>query len=70
MTLTYSEEQRIKNIEQTTQSLSNLLSGAASKNMLNRLLTLCNEEVRRLSDKATELETKIDELVVLARKLQ
>jgi hypothetical protein len=70
MSLTYDEEQRIKNIEQTAQKLSNLMTGAASKNMLNRLLTLCNEENRRLSQKLTEAEAKLDTLITLARKLQ
>lgn len=70
MSLTYDEEQRIQNIEQTAQKLSNLMTGAASKNMLNRLLTLCNEENRRLSQKLTEVEAKLDTLITLARKLQ
>lgn len=70
MSLTYGEEQRIQNIEKTTQKLLDLLDGASSKNMLNRLLTLCNEENRRLSTKITDLETKLTTLIALARKLQ
>lgn len=70
MSLTYEEELRIRNIEKTAQKLLNLLTGAASKNMLNRLLTLCNEELRRLESKNTELQTKLDTLIGLARKLQ
>jgi len=70
MSLTYDEEQRIQNIEKTAQKLSNLIDGAASKNMLNRLLTLCNEENRRLSDKLTAVETELNTLISLVRKLQ
>lgn len=70
MTLTFSEEQRLTNAEETAQQLSHLIEGAGSKNQLNRLLVLCNEEVRKLNARVTTLETQVQELLVLARKLQ
>jgi hypothetical protein len=70
MTLTAAEETRLENAEDTTQQLKHLIDGAGSKNQLNRLLVLCNEEIRKLNARVATLETEVSELLVLARKLQ
>jgi hypothetical protein len=70
MSLTYQEELRLSNIEDQVENLTNLLAGAASKNMLNRLLTLANRENNKIEDLITALTTQVAELKVLAQKLQ
>ena len=70
MSLTYNEEQRILELEEAVQSLSRLVEGAASKNMLNRMLSLSNNQIKELSVETTALETKVDQLILLAEKLQ
>ena len=70
MSLTYQEELRLSNIEDQVENLANLLAGAASKNMLNRLLTLANKENSKIEDLITTLTTQVAELKVLAQKLQ
>lgn len=70
MALTSAEEKRIQNIEELLDQLKTLISNAASKRNLNRLLTLCNEELRRVNERQNELITKTEELIELARKLQ
>jgi hypothetical protein len=70
MALTPAEEKRIQNIEELLDQLKTLISNAASKRNLNRLLTLCNEELRRVNERQNELITKTEELIELARKLQ
>jgi polyhydroxyalkanoate synthesis regulator phasin len=70
MTLTFAEEERLTNAEEITQQLKHLIDGAGSKNQLNRLLVLCNEEVRKLTARVATLETQVQELLALARKLQ
>jgi cell division protein FtsB len=70
MALTPSEKARMKKAEETLVSLQNLIEGAASTNQLNRLLVLANEEIRRLTERVETLETKVNELLDLAKKLQ
>jgi hypothetical protein len=70
MTLTRTEELRLENAEETAQQLKHLISGAGSKNQLNRLLVLCNEEIRKLNARVASLEEEVSELLALARKLQ
>lgn len=70
MTLSRYEELRIQNIEEQIIVLQKQLRGAASKNQLNRLLVLANEEVRKLTVLNTSLQTKVDELIELTEKLQ
>jgi hypothetical protein len=70
MSLTYQEELRLSDIEDQVENLTNLLAGAASKNMLNRLLTLANRENNKIEDLITALTTQVAELKVLAQKLQ
>lgn len=69
MSLTNYEETRIINIETALQDLQTLASGAASEEMLNRLLTLANQEIKQLSNKIDDLEDKIDVLINLARRI-
>lgn len=70
MALTLTEEKRLKRLELTADQIKQWTKGAASENMLNRLLILCNEEISKMDIKITELEEKVDELIALARKLQ
>jgi hypothetical protein len=70
MSLTYQEELKLSNIEDQVENLANLLAGAASKNMLNRLLTLANKENSKIEDLITTLTTQVAELKALAQKLQ
>ena len=70
MALTYREELRLKNAEETTQQLKTLIDGAGSKNQLKQLLALCNEQLRRVELRLDVLETNTQTLLTLARKLQ
>ena len=70
MVLTPSEEIRIQEIEQTIRNITKLATGAGSKNQLNRLLVLAQEQVADLKNVVEPLEVKMEELLVLARKLQ
>ena len=70
MTLSLYEEKRIKNIEEKLISIQNQMAGAASEEMLNRLLVLCKEKIRVLTEQTTDLQTKVDKLIALAQKLQ
>ena len=70
MSLTNSEETRLQELETIATQLSHLVQGTGSKNMLNRLLTLCQEQVRDLNNKLDELETDMQEILTLVRKLQ
>ena len=54
MSLTAAEEMRIQEIETLLNQLKTLVTGAASKNMLNRLLVLCNEQVRRITERQAD----------------
>jgi hypothetical protein len=70
MTLTPAEKKRLQNAEATIIDLEELIKGAGSKNQLNRLLILANEEIRRLNERVDELQTEVNELLDLAKKLQ
>lgn len=70
MSLTTSEEKRLSEAESTVNQLAKLVQGAGSKNQLNRLLVLCQQEVGELKSMVDELEDKVDELIDLTRKLQ
>lgn len=70
MTLTYSEEQRLRNAERTVQSLKDLINEAGSKNQLNRIEILAQEEIKRLTAKVDVLESQAATLLSLLRKLQ
>ena len=70
MALTNSEEQRVSEIEDKVTKLGHLVQGASSKNMLNRLLTLCQEQIRDLKDKQTSIESRQTEILEKVNKLQ
>jgi len=70
MTLTLSEETRLRNAERTVQDLKDLIEQAGSKNQLNRLLVLAQEKTKRLTSKVEGLETQSTTLLSLLRKLQ
>jgi hypothetical protein len=70
MALTPSEKARVLKVEETLVDLQELIKGAGSKNQLNRLLVLANEEIRRLNERVEALEAKITELLELAKKVQ
>ena len=70
MTLSHTEEQRLQKLEQVAEQCVQWLEHAASMNMLNRLLVLCNEEIAKTNTNVTRLEAKQDEIITLLRKLQ
>lgn len=70
MALTRSEAERLKNAEETIQELKTLIDGAASRNMLNKLKMLSNEQLRRVELRLTQIETDLETLIALAQKLQ
>lgn len=70
MALTYTEKLRLKNAEETTQELKTLIDGAGSKNQLKQLLTLCQEQLRRVEARLDTVETDLDTALALARRLQ
>jgi archaellum component FlaC len=70
MTLSASERARLVAAEETIADLAQLVKGAGSKNQLNRLLILAQEQCRQLSSIVETLETQVQELLELARKLQ
>jgi len=70
MALTYEEKLRLKNAEETTQGLKDLVDGAGSKNQLKQLLTLCQEQLRRVEARLDTIETDLEAALTLARRLQ
>lgn len=70
MALTKAQEKRLSNLEVMFAQLNHLIQGAGSKNQLNRLLVLAQEDIRKLDEKVTEVEESMDELLELVRKLQ
>ena len=70
MALTTAEEKRLTEAEYAINQLAQLVKGAGSTNKLNRLLILCQDELRKLNNRLDDIEDKAEELIVLARKLQ
>lgn len=70
MAFTAVDEYRIQQLEEATAKLTRLVKGAGSTNQLNRLHVLAIDEYEKLDRDMTELEEKIDELLVNTRKLQ
>ena len=70
MAFTAADEYRIQQLEEATAKLTRLVKGAGSTNQLNRLHALAIEEYEKLDRDMTELEEKVDELLVNTRKLQ
>lgn len=70
MSLTTEELNRIEALETELIEIRRLMNGAASKNMLNRLLTLANQQVSSALEEVTTLETKVDQMIALLQKLQ
>lgn len=70
MSLTAAEQARLEALETAVKSLTILLSGAGSKNQLNRLYVLGQNTNEELEAKISTLETKMDEILILLQKLQ
>ena len=70
MALTYDEQLRLKNAEETIQQLKTLIDGAGSKNQLKQITVKVNEQLRRMNVRLAEAEAEVQELLVLARNLQ
>jgi len=70
MALTYDEQVRLKNAEETIQQLKTLISGAGSKNQLKQITVTVKEQLRRLEVRLDTAETEIQTLLTLARNLQ
>lgn len=70
MALTYSEEVRLTDLEVKINQLNTLITKAASSVMLERLLTLANEESRKTREEIDVLTIEVQTLISLAEKLQ
>lgn len=70
MSLTAAEEKRIAELETKTVQIGHLVQGTASKNMLNRMLVLAQEEMSGIRTALEGLESQMSTLLALARKLQ
>jgi len=70
MTLSVEEEKRLQLLELKVEELQELFHNAASKRMLNRMVTLCNEANRETRSSVESLEATLEEILTLAQKLQ
>ena len=70
MSLTAKERAELDQLEADLLNLGHLIKGGGSKNQLNRLLVLAQEQNRKLTTRVTALETKVKTLLELVRSLQ
>lgn len=70
MSLTAAELKRIEDLETAVKGLTKLIGGAGSTNQLNRLYVLGQKTNEELEEKIVLLETEMQELLELTRKLQ
>ena len=70
MALSNGERKRLENAEDNINNLAKLAQGGGSKNQLNRLLVLAQDQNRKLTARVVELESQIEELLDKVRKLQ
>jgi hypothetical protein len=70
MSLTTLEEQRLLLLETKVEELQVLVKNAASKDMLNALLTLSNKNIRKVQEDLDTANTDLTTLIELARSLQ
>lgn len=70
MALTNAELRRLERLETGMAQLAQLVKGAGSGNQLNRLLVLAGAQVDELTQIVENLESRMDELLTLAEKLQ
>ena len=70
MAMTKLEERKMMELEERMNKLFRLLRGTGSKNMLNRLYVVLNRELEKMENKAAEIETRVEEILEYARKVQ
>jgi hypothetical protein len=70
MSLTVTEEKRLREAEETLNSMLQSLEGASSSNKLNRLYILLDRELKRIERAVDSLESRTSEILELARKVQ
>lgn len=70
MSLTAAELTRLETLEKTIANLAVLVQGGGSKNQLNRLLVLAQDQNRKLTAVVEELEVQMKEVLKNTRKLQ
>ena len=70
MALTETEAQRLRTLEAATLNLAKLVEGGGSKNQLNRIDVLAQDEIRKLEVRVEAIESKVDTILTLVRKLQ
>jgi len=70
MALTTNERKQLTELETAAKNLALIIKGAGSKNQLNRLLVLCQDQNRKLTDRVTALETQMTKILDLVRRLQ
>jgi hypothetical protein len=70
MALTDAERRRLERLETGMTQLAKLVKGGGSGNQLNRLLVLAQSQVDELTRIVENLESRMEELLTLAEKLQ
>lgn len=70
MSLNAAELVRLTKVEKNLRYLAEQMEGSGSKNQLNRLLVLAQNELSKVTTRIEAVETKVEELLELARKLQ
>jgi len=70
MALTKTEQQRLIDLEQNINQVKTLVSNAASDKALTQLLILFQEEYRKMDERLTPLEAKVDQLLEESDRLQ
>ena len=68
--MTVAEERRLRAVEQKINELITVLRGVGSKDQLNRLYVVYDRELDRIESLVTEIETKAQTILELARKVQ
>ncbi len=70
MSLTTAEKIRLEELEAAAVDLAKLVKGGGSKNQLNRLLVLAQNDNKKLTTRVEALEEKMQEILDLVRRLQ
>ena len=70
MALSTAERLRLEAAERALETIAISLRGAGSKNQLNRLLVLAQDQMRKLTIRVEAIETTATELLALLRRLQ
>jgi len=70
MSLSNAERIRLEALEENVRNIAQLVRGGGSKNQLNRLLVLAQEQSRKLTVRVAALETEMAIILTNVRRLQ